>query len=592
MLIRFSHHKKLGYPAVSKKTALPISAEALSLEKQGSTLVTFRPPPSGWPDKHVKKLTALDRYLWLKSDDLIFYGLESDSPLAPLILWDVAHAASVNSRLTLLGESFGSSFLEREYFAESFVLEFCEAGKKVFRKTAPLPAEDNAGLEAWTFGIPVGPEDATLLNATVKRILELDVPVKEILLCGRPGSNFLYFDKVRIVGEDITAPPVKICAKKNRLAQEALHPNLCIIHDRVFLPLDFYRAVKEFGDFYPLTTFQSLFFDDKWNFVPRRYSDFGVSYKAKISSIKGLMRDNDESAPSVFSPATLPHIEMAGFFSASPLRFSLTSYPTGSMYLCKSAVWHKFPQNENLHWIEFEDLEHAYRAADGGVPSRVNPFAITQSLISRPLLGRIAGAFVEPMKGPPRLYRPWSEFLPLPRKPSIKMGRESALAAMSRFVEKYVPDHDALVFQTSVVLRSEKRLEFIIDMMSRVRVPLSEKGVRQFLSDYEKWVLLDQLPFSFIENACYRLLVGREKPVDVLVVHNDILKNHFANRLSVGTFYSSPEDYFQKKSVLSIFGTFVSSCSLYWNRRKVVYLDGGVLYYFKAIFNSTPFHSK
>ena len=459
MLIRLAHHTGLGYSPVSKKTAPLLPESVLELARRGAMVITFRALASGRPDRQVKKLTAVERFLWAKGEHLVFFGLETDSPLAPLILWDAAHAAVVGSTLFLMGDRQNRSFLERPYFSEAFDLVENEVGRKVFIKRAMLPAERDAGLEEWTFGIPVGPEDATLLNATVKRILELDVPQKEILLCGRPGANFKYFDQVRIVGEDITAPPVRICAKKNRLAQEASHPNLCIIHDRVFLPSHFYEAVKRFGDSYPLTTMQSLFFDDKYNLIPRRYSDFGVSYRAKASLTKGLMRDNDASAPSAFAPTVLPQLEMSGFFSGNAQRYDFGNYPTGSMYICKRSVWNAYPQNENLHWIEFEDIEQSYRAVEGGVPSRVNPFALNQSLISRPLLGKVAGSFIEPMKGPPRLTRTWSEFLPLPRKPAIKASHDTALAGMQRFAEKYVAGADPVTIPAAAAFRSPKRIE-------------------------------------------------------------------------------------------------------------------------------------
>jgi hypothetical protein len=592
MLIRLSHHKGLGYAPVTKKTALPLPEHVTELARNGAMVVSFRPPPSGRPDRHVKKITAVERFLWAKADQLVFYGIQADSPLAPLILWDAAHMVEIGSTLALMGDQQSQSFLERPYFSEAFDLVENDANGKVFVKRALLPAEQDAGLDAWTFGIPVGPEDATLLNATVKRILDLDVPQKEILLCGRPGANFKYFDQVRIVGEDITAPPVKICAKKNRLAQEACHPNLCIIHDRVFLPSHFYSAIKEFGDFYPLTTLQSVFFDDKYNLVPRRYSDFGVSYRAKTSVGKGLMRDNDTSKPNVFSPSVLPIVEMSGFFSGSPLRFDMGAYPTGSMYLCKRSVWAAYPQNENLHWIEFEDLEHAYRAVEGGVPSRVNPHAITQSLISRPLLGRVAGSYIEPMKGPPRLSRTWSEFVPLPRKPAIKATYDTALAGMHRFAEKYVPGPDPVSIPTAAVLRSARRLETVLNILSRVRVPMSERSLRQFISDYEKWVILDQLPFSFVENVCHRLLVERESPVQVLVSDNEILRNHFANRPKGGTFCAAMSDYLQRPSAFLVLGTLISAVYLFSKRKRVLYLKGGPLAYFRALMNSTPFRTE
>lgn len=112
-----------------------------------------------------------------------------------------------------------------------------------------------------TLAIPTGPEDATLLNACVARILELDVPRKEIpRRLDLAEYLFKYWDQVRIVGEGI-APPVQICKKKNRLCTgSASYANLCIIHDRVFLPSNFREMVHRFGNAFPLTALQSIYF--------------------------------------------------------------------------------------------------------------------------------------------------------------------------------------------------------------------------------------------------------------------------------------------------------------------------------------------
>ncbi len=62
------------------------------------------------------------------------------------------------------------------------------------------------------------------------------------------------------------------------------------------------------------------------------------------------------------------------------------SYPTGSLYICRKDVWNACPLDESLHWVEYEDIEHALRASRG-YSNRVNPFGITQSVTSRALLG-------------------------------------------------------------------------------------------------------------------------------------------------------------------------------------------------------------
>lgn len=589
MLIRLFHSKALGYPPSNTRTTVSVPESILELANDGAMIVTFRPLKAGWPDRSVKNLTAVDRYLWLKADQLILYGIETDSPLAPLILWDIVHAADVGSTISLVGDSQAESYLQRSYFASSLEVLESTRDKKVFRKNAPLPVEADSGLDAWSFCIPVGPEDATLLNATVKRILELEIPKKEILLCGRPAANFEYFEHVRIVGEDITAPPVKICAKKNRLASEARFQNLCIIHDRVFLPRDFYEAVNKFGDFYPLTTFQSIFFDDKYNLIPRRYSDYNVSYRMKSSVNHGLMRDNDVTQPSPISPSVFPLSEGLQFYYANPLIYDSGSYPTGSLYISKRSVWAQYPQNENLYWTEFEDIEHAYRAADAGVPSRVNPFSLTQSLISRPIVVWVRGSFIEPAKGPPRLIRPWSEFLPISRKPAIKVSCDVAISGLHKFSEKYAPGADRVLIPASVAIRTSSRLETIVNILSRVQIPLHEKEVREFIKDFEKFVLLDQLPYSFIEHACHRFLVDRASPWQVLVVENDSFLNFIAKRPKKEMFYSSLSDFFQVRSLLLSIGTLISAIYLFVNRKKIIYIKGGPLCYLKALKNTTPY---
>lgn len=588
-IIKLAHDPKLGYTPITRKLAPSLPEDVLAMSANGATIVTFRPLLKRWPDKVVRKVTATDRFSWIESENIVFFGLETDSPLAPLILWDIVHAAPVNTTFTVAGNGRDTSYLLRDYYHDSLQLIEQGHGKLIFRKTRPFLAEQGDGLDAWTFGIPVGPEDATLLNAAVKRILELDVPQKEILLCGRPGANFLYFDKVRIVGEDIPAPPVRICAKKNRLAQEAKYPNLCIIHDRVFLPRDFYSAAQKFGDCYPLTTMQSLYFDDKCNLVPRRYSDVGVSNRVRGQSIKGLMRDNDITRPSEFAPGVLAITEFGGFYPASALRYTGNVYPTGSMYICKRAVWLKYPQNENLHWIEFEDLEHGLRASDSGVPSRVNPYAITQSMISRPLLSRVIGGFVEDIRGKARLYRPWTEPLWLPRKPALKVSRATALASMNRFAQKYVPP--AIYSEVSVasVHRTPRRLYTLVNLVSRAKLPLQVDALRTFLQDFEKMVVFDQMAYNWFEQCCHYLLVERSPPVTVLVQKNEALLNHAALRPRGSIFYESLQDYLQPRFSLVRLGSFFSGLYLFSKRKHVMYLKGGPFAYYRAIVNSTPF---
>ena len=583
------HFKALGYAPVSAKTAPLLPAEVFALADAGAEVVTFRPLGRRRADRTIKQVKATNRFSWIKGTHVIAHGLATDSPLAPLMFWDIAHAAAVGSLITVMGDPPATTYLSRDYFASGLEVSERAGDRITFKKYAPLPAGLDAGVDAWTFGIPVGPEDATLLNMVVKRILELKVKTKEILLCGRPGKNFAYFDQVRIVGEDITAPPVQICAKKNRLAQEAAHPNLCIIHDRVFLPANFDEVVREFGDYFPLTTMQSVFFDDRHNLVPRRYSDVGISHRVRGQSTRGILRDDVVEQPSEFAPSVLALTELSGFHTANVLRYSMSTYPTGSMYLCKKSVWLACPQNESLHWIEFEDLEHAFRASDMGIPSRVNPFGLTQSIVSRPLLSRVTGTFIENAKGRAMRVRSWTEALPLSRKPAIKVGLERALECMNQFERKYVPEDIRVELPVAAVERSTRRIASIIDVLSRSRVPVQIDALRRFIADFEKLMVFDQLPFSWTERAMHRFLIDHTQAVQTFVVENDVLLNHLASRPKGEIFVRSLTDYFQPRTVSLWFGTALSAVHLYRRRRDVLFLQGGPLFYFRALRKTTPF---
>lgn len=587
-LIQLRHDKRLGYAAGGRQ-ALPALPDAWSGNATQATVISFRPPAHGRAHRVVRGVHACRRWTDVPAGDLVLYGLETDSPLAPLILWDLAHAAAVGSRLVVRGESLRPTYLERSYFATGLVLEGSDDDQLVFRKTAALPAERDAGLDRWSFCIPVGPEDATILNAVVRRILELDVPTKEILLCGRPGANFRYFDRVRIVGEDITAPPVQICAKKNRLALEAQYENLCILHDRVFLPLDFHRAVTRFGDHFPLTTFQSLYFDDRFNAVPRRYSDFNVAPRVSAQPTRSLMRDNDPARLSQFAPATLAVTEEQGFYYANPLRHSRHAYATGSLYLCKRAVWLHCPQDETLYWTEFEDIEQGFRADTGGVPSRVNPHGLYQSVIARPLLSISGAVHYETMRGTPKVYRAPLEPLQIPRKPLLKMTQEHGQRLLARFAGTHTAAHVTPHAPANAVLSTRLRARALLHSVHRARVPIQRKAIDRLLTDFEKQVVFDQCPYAWRESMTHLFLQQGGQAVAALVRDNPLLLNQFSQRPKGQVFAAGLKDYFPRRGLGTWLGSCLSALVLTWKNRHLMYLPGHVVSRFRAIWNSTPF---
>lgn len=584
-LIQLKHYKKLGYPATSKKTMPPLPEEIISTDK---IVVTFRPLIKRKPDILIKNMTAVVRFLNYSQENMLFYGVQTDSPLAPLILWDAAHALPVGKSITIIEDARFDNYLDKEYFANCFAIESIN-NATIYTKIKPLIAEQNSGLDDWTFGIPVGPEDATLLNKVVERILELDISQKEIILCGRPGDNFKYFDQVRIVGEDIKAPPVHITAKKNRIANEAKYGNLCIIHDRIHLPKNFLQAVKSFGDNYPLSAFQSLYFDDKFNFIPRRYSDFGVAKKLYSQPVKGLMNDNDVTSSSVFSPQVFTITEQSGFYFANILRYSPYCYPTGSLYLCKRAVWQHIPQDERLFWTEFEDVEQAFRATTLGVPSRANPFAMTQSLIARPLLSVAGAVFYEKINGAISTYQPLFEKFSISRKPLLKISHSVAIEKNQAFIKKYIPKNDNAA---RAMLTSPFRLKQTIDILHKSRIPVQKKKFEQFVLDFEKNILFDQLPFQWARDACIQMFESQKNGLYFLLENNTLLRNHIAQRLKKDIFYFSLGDYFQNHSSTIHIGSFISAILIRFQKRKSFYFKRSILELYRDIIDTTPFKDR
>ncbi len=578
------HDGRLGYPGTASLRQLPRDLDNLPA---GTRIISFRSRKGTRPDQVIRGLHAAMRPTSIfEGGPLYFQGLQSDSPIAPLLLWDAAHFADVGVRITVAEDTALECYLDREYFRTGLKLIERQGSTSVFEKVAKLPAEADDDLDSWTFGIPVGPEDATVLNAVVKRILELDIPNKEILLCGRPGGNFAYMEHVRIVGEDITAPPVQICKKKNRLALEAKYSNLVILHDRVFLPSHFGEMVRKFGPRYPLMTLQSMFFDNRLSMGPRRYSDYGMAMSEISGGMTGLHRENGKAV--AIAPAAFAEIERTGFCFASPMRYNLdASYPTGSMYIVRKEVWNAYPLDESLLWVEFEDIEQGLRASKAGIPARVNPFGISQSITTRALLG--APSPVESSNGALALTGP-SYLSPLRKKPLFKLSTMTALSKLRQFADKYHVNASGAGIPTGLKKVSARQwVTLVNDVVQKATFPNTSAGVREFITDFEKMVLLDQLPNTQLE-ALYRRFM--DDPVSAkkdLVLNSSELRNMLYQRPYQSWFYSSLEEYFHgfKRSLP---GVLLSAIGAYMRNGKVFYFPS-LPAAIRAVYKSTPFKS-
>lgn len=581
---RLIHHRRLGYPAAANLRPLPAN---IPLSHDCSNVVSFRPSPFRAADTIVKNLHAARRPLHIHTGgSCCFYGVQNDSPLAPLLLWDAAHFLDVGEKITIIEDVPVKCYLDRDYFTTSFKAIARSSTAVTYEKVSALPAESDDDLDSWTFGIPVGPEDATVLNAVVKRILEIDIPNKEILLCGTPGDNFAYFNEVRIVGGDITAPPVQICKKKNRLALEAKYKNLVILHDRVFLPSHFGDMVRRFGPRYPLMTLQSMFFDNRLSMHPRRYSDYGMAMGEIAQGLQGLHRSSGSAV--TIAPTIFPEIDRSALRFGNAMRYNEdASYPTGSLYICRKEVWSHYSLDESLLWVEYEDIEHGLRASKAGVPTRINPFGITQSITSRPLLGTPTP--VESIRG--GLARTGPNYLSmLNKKPLIRMSAESALAKLHQFGEKYLVNPSAFSIPTGLSRISVRAwVELIDDVIQRSTFRNDIDCVREFISDFEKMVLLDQLTNTRQEYLLQRFLLDPVMTKKTLISHSEEIRNMLRQRTLQTWYVTDPKDFFHH-NVLSLPGILISAIRAYGDRRGVFYFESFSAA-IRAIYHSTPFRS-
>lgn len=445
---------------------------------------------------NTRKVCALDR-LKHQSDGDVVLSYFSVSPLFALLTWDIAHAMPSGSILYLHHSDNVIGLLESSYYQDVFKETYSHSSDeyRAFIKTGELPAEAERGLDSWSFCIPVGDGDPKFLNACVARILEIEMPEFEIILCGKPASGFLYWSQVRIVGENITAPPLHITRKKNILAQSARFNNLCILHDRVLLPKNFYVAIKRMGDDYPLTGFQSFWFAGRGQTLPLRYSDFGVSATRPCNVLsKKRLSKND-----------IPHLANLALYIQHPARSDFgRDYLTGSLYMCKRAVWEHVPQNENLYWQEYEDVEQAMAAADAGIPSRINPYSFTRTLSYRSIMhhfGRVSG---RSSSGRTVSERPWGMLL-LPRRPHNSITETQALERLLTFCSRYGVSPE-LLSRTSVRMSGIRRYILIAQLLWAFKGDTAE-----LLNDWY-YLILNEAPVPEEKEALSSSLAGAVTP--------------------------------------------------------------------------------
>lgn len=523
----------------------------------------------------------IDKY---KDGDIVCCYLEDDSPVAAPVYWDLIHNLPTGRKLYVIG-NISKPYPDKEYYKDCLKVVQRKQGLIIYQKTALCLAEKNKGMDEWSFGIPVGPEDATILNGLVKRILSFPCSKKEIILCGRPGNNFKYWDRVRIVGEDIPAPPVQISKKKNRLLDAAKYDNVCILHDRVMLPLDFIERMKEFGDVYPFCTLQSVYFDDYCNLSPIRYSDCDRQSSLRGTPfIKEVVDKCGKHELLAFTDHTFPIIEETGFFCANPLSYSEYLYPTGSLYILKNCIGKKYQLNEHLTWEQYEDVEYGIRLNVYGVITKINSYAFSQSVSSRSvILGMYNNSFYSADNRKCNWKSSIHPFIrtykPLYRNDLIKLERN-----MQYFKEKYCRDEEINICCNT----PDEQMQTINKLVLGSRFVNHYSVIKEFISDVEKYLIGGRFSFGEEKYLSEEFLKNSENARRNILLSGAVL-SVYALRKKKDRFCEDVKWYYVSKNIKIILGSFVSALFMKRKNGLLFYHPRGFKGFYHAIISSTPF---
>lgn len=535
--------KKITYLKHNKKLKLQESDVSFNIENiignEDIIVYTFSKPASPPHDVDIIEIDGTTRFVDKSNADIAIINSHSLSPFYANLIWDLAHQLDIGKKIYIYETSDVHLILENEYYKKSFDLVEEKNNFKVYKKSNELLIEKNRGISSWTFGIPVGPEEPTVLNYCVKRILELNIEDFEIILCGMPHKDFRYFNKVKIIGTDIAAPPVHITRKKNEIARAASKDNLCILHDRVLLPSNFKDAMEEFGDMFPFVGFQSIYFADKANLIPRRYSDFGVLNRR-------LNHINDDSD---IDKNSLPYqmIDVGCSYQHSQLSNHGLQYLTGSLYICKRELWVNYPQNEDYYWEEYEDIEFALRTSSKGIPSIINPYTFTQSINSRSIIHHYGYTTVRTVNGKIKLARSFSEVIPfLSRKPLFRITEDLARKRMVKFAMKYHSNASIIPKINVISLTGENRFRLIFELI--MGATIVDWEIEQFIKDYCSMLLNEDMHYLLKE----RLLnsynnESNEYNKKIIFLNNSFLLNQLSNSFLQPVFLRGNEDILVKR---------------------------------------------
>ena len=311
---------------------------------------------------------------------IVTTGIRS-SRFAAILFWEVLHALAVDGvwididearRVTEPAHGF-ADFLQREYFRDCLTASSVEEREgtlvQTFRKTretALAPYIDDCG---WTFGILTSGDSAPAARMA-SAILNLNLPNVEVIFCGPRPTGVPNDPRVSAIDLEEPEPRGWITRKKNLIADRARYDNLCLLHDRYVITPDWADALDAYGACFSFLTFPQVYYAAVEKQFPQRYPDYQLL--AQERGIQGALSSG------VYDPERVFHPDYDDF--------SETAFCCGGLYLAKRSLWNLVRQDEALYHCEWEDISFGLECQRRGLPHRVNPFVVAESISPHPLL--------------------------------------------------------------------------------------------------------------------------------------------------------------------------------------------------------------
>ncbi len=349
--------------------------------------LSFAPPPNGLASRLevVAPEMAVDNFFLLQGRPLqrapslvATVGLRR-SRFAPLIFWEVLHALPAGAlwidvdseEACAPSAAFGADILDRACYRPSLDdvaverADGCRA--RVLRRRAGSRAP-GAAAEGWTFGLLTA-GDSPIAAQMIQDILASVPEPSEIVVCGPLPSGIAVSRRVRQIDLERPEPRGWISRKKNLIVEAATFGNVCLLHDRFRFPPDFLAAMRRYGDVFGVLTFPQVYFPEASRSCFHRYADWQIVAESR--------RLPSMVASRIFDPTEVLYLRYDDY--------APSAFACGGVYVVKKAVWNLVRQDESLYHCEWEDIAFGLDCQRAGIPHRVNPFAVFESLTPHPL---------------------------------------------------------------------------------------------------------------------------------------------------------------------------------------------------------------